>query len=170
MSRRPKERLKRNERHEHDCGIHDHWPHWRNQVGGATLRVSIASSFCRRENRGEWIERTRWNEVTIFGEASRGYVKWISSGATSSSPQARRARRTNREKDEETLRGVTLAGKRIERLWRGRHHGDDNDAKRQRTTGGRRLHSLLNDVDTPESSNEKKDLCGSFTQIPANVE
>jgi single-strand DNA-binding protein len=42
---------------------------------GATLRFSIASSFCRLDNRGEWVERTRWNEVTIFGEASRGYVK-----------------------------------------------------------------------------------------------
>jgi single-strand DNA-binding protein len=42
---------------------------------GSTLRVSVASSFSRRDNSGEWIDRTRWNELTIFGEATRGYVK-----------------------------------------------------------------------------------------------
>jgi hypothetical protein len=35
---------------------------------GSTLRVSVASSFSRRDNSGEWIDRTRWNELTIFGE------------------------------------------------------------------------------------------------------
>src|ERR1700733_11388181 len=44
------------------------------QVGSA-LRVSVASSFSRRDNSGEWAERTRWNEVTVFGEGTRGYVK-----------------------------------------------------------------------------------------------
>src|SRR5208283_5458037 len=33
---------------------------------GSTLRVSVASSFSRRDNSGEWVERTRWNEVTVF--------------------------------------------------------------------------------------------------------
>ena len=42
---------------------------------GSTLRVSVASSFSRRDNSGEWVERTRWNEVTVFGEGTRGYVK-----------------------------------------------------------------------------------------------
>ena len=42
---------------------------------GTTLRVSVASSYSRKDNRGEWVERTRWNEVTVFGESSRGYVK-----------------------------------------------------------------------------------------------
>jgi hypothetical protein len=42
---------------------------------GTTLRVNIASSHSRKDNRGEWVERTRWNEVTVFGESSRGYVK-----------------------------------------------------------------------------------------------
>jgi hypothetical protein len=28
---------------------------------GSTLRVSVASSFSRRDNSGEWIDRTRWN-------------------------------------------------------------------------------------------------------------
>jgi single-strand DNA-binding protein len=42
---------------------------------GTTLRVNIASSYSRKDNRGEWVERTRWNEVTVFGESTRGYVK-----------------------------------------------------------------------------------------------
>ena len=42
---------------------------------GTTLRVSVASSYSRKDNRGEWVERTRWNEVTVFGESTRGYVK-----------------------------------------------------------------------------------------------
>ena len=41
---------------------------------GTTLRVSIASSESRKDNRGEWVERTRWNEVTIFGDSTHGYV------------------------------------------------------------------------------------------------
>ena len=42
---------------------------------GTTVRVSIASSYSRKDNRGEWVERTRWNEVTVFGKSTRGYVK-----------------------------------------------------------------------------------------------
>jgi single-stranded DNA-binding protein len=42
---------------------------------GTTLRVNIASSYSRKDNRGEWVERTRWNEVTVFGESSLGYVR-----------------------------------------------------------------------------------------------
>jgi single-stranded DNA-binding protein len=42
---------------------------------GTTLRVNIASSYSRKDNRGEWVERTRWNEVTVFGDSGRGYVK-----------------------------------------------------------------------------------------------
>jgi single-strand DNA-binding protein len=34
---------------------------------GSTLRVSVASSFSRCDNTGEWIDRTRWNELTVFG-------------------------------------------------------------------------------------------------------
>ena len=36
-----------------------------------TMRVNIASSYNRKDNRGEWVERTRWNEVTVFGESSQ---------------------------------------------------------------------------------------------------
>ena len=91
---------------------------------GTTLRVSIASSYSRKDNRGEWVERTRWNEVTVFGESTRGYVKRnivkgdlvFTSGSMG---------QTKWEKDGETFYGVTLAGERIERLSKGPNHGDD---------------------------------------------
>jgi single-strand DNA-binding protein len=86
---------------------------------GTTLRVSVASSYSRKDNRGEWVERTRWNEVTVFGESTRGYVKRnivkgdlvFTSGSMG---------QTKWEKDGETFYGVTLAGERIEASARGR--------------------------------------------------
>ena len=98
---------------------------------GATLRVSVASSFSRRDNSGEWIDRTRWNELTIFSEATRGYVKRnlvkgdliFTSGSLS---------QTKWEKDGETFYGVTLACEQIERLSKGR------TARTLRTTARRR--------------------------------
>jgi single-stranded DNA-binding protein len=97
---------------------------------GSTLRVSVASSFSRRDNSGEWVERTRWNDVTVFGEATRGYVKRnivkgdliFTSGSMS---------QTKWEKDGETFYGVTLACERIERLCKGPNHGDDKDPEPQ---------------------------------------
>ena len=97
---------------------------------GSTLRVSVASSFSRRDNSGEWVERTRWNEVTVFGEGTRGYVKRnivkgdliFTSGSMG---------QTKWEKDGETFYGVTLACERIERLSKGPNHGEDNGADAQ---------------------------------------
>src|SRR5271163_1436524 len=85
---------------------------------GSTLRVSVASSFSRRDNSGEWVERARWNEVTVFGEGTRGYVKRnivkgdliFTSGSMGE---------TKWEKDGETFYGVTLACEQIERLSKG---------------------------------------------------
>ena len=93
---------------------------------GPTLRVSVASSFSRRDNSGEWIERTRWNELTVFGEGTRGYVKRnlvkgdliFTSGSMG---------QTKWEKDGETVYGVTLACERIERLSKGPNHGEAQD-------------------------------------------
>jgi single-strand DNA-binding protein len=93
---------------------------------GSTLRVSVASSFSRRDNGGEWIDRTRWNEVTVFGEATRGYVKRnivkgdliFASGSLS---------QTKWEKDGETFYGVTLACEQIERLSKGPNRADAQD-------------------------------------------
>ncbi len=97
---------------------------------GSTLRVSVASSFSRRDNSGEWVERTRWNEVTVFGEGTRGYVKRnIVKGdlifASGSMGQ------TKWEKDGETFYGVTLACERIERLCKGPNHSEDNGGDAQ---------------------------------------
>jgi single-strand DNA-binding protein len=97
---------------------------------GSTLRVSVASSFSRRDNGGEWVERTRWNEVTVFGEATRGYVKRnvvkgdliFTSGSMG---------QTKWEKDGETFYGVTLACEGIERLYKGPNHGDENGQEAQ---------------------------------------
>jgi single-strand DNA-binding protein len=102
---------------------------------GTTLRVNIASSYSRKDNRGEWVERTRWNEVTVFGESSRGYIRRnivkgdlvFTSGSMG---------QTKWEKDGETFYGVTLAAERIERLCKGPNHGDDkNDEPQERSSG-----------------------------------
>jgi single-stranded DNA-binding protein len=113
------------------------------QQVGTTLRVSIASSYSRKDNRGEWIERTRWNEVTVFGESTRGYVKRnivkgdlvLASGSMG---------QTKWEKDGETFYGVTLAGERIERLSKGPNHqgNSPDEPQEQRPARG-------NDDDIP---------------------
>jgi len=74
--------------------------------------VSVASTFSRRDNSGEWVERTRWNEVTVFGGGTRGYVKRnivkgdliFTSGSMG---------QTKWEKDGEMFYGVTLACERM---------------------------------------------------------
>ena len=104
---------------------------------GTTVRVSIASSYSRKDNRGEWVERTRWNEVTVFGESTRGYVKRnivkgdlvFTSGSMG---------QTKWEKDGETFYGVTLAGERLERLCKGPNHGDDKSDEPQERRQRRR--------------------------------
>ena len=101
---------------------------------GSTLRVSVASSFSRRDNSGEWIERTRWNELTVFGEGTRSYVKRnivkgdlvVTSGSMG---------QTKWEKDGETLYGVTLACERIERLCKGPNHRGDKGDEPQEVQG-----------------------------------
>src|SRR5271166_1634582 len=130
MSPRPEERLKEGmETHEHDRGIHDHRPRWRNQAG--RLHAARERRFeLQLYNSGEWVERTRWNEVTVFGEGTRGYVKRnivkgdliFTSGSMG---------QTKWEKDGETFYGVTLACERIERLCKGPNHGEDNGAEAQ---------------------------------------
>jgi single-strand DNA-binding protein len=112
---------------------------------GSTLRVSVASSFSRRDNGGEWIDRTRWNEVTVFGEATRGYVKRnivkgdliFTSGSLS---------QTKWEKDGETFYGVTLACEQIERLSKGPNRADAQDHCQEAQDSRR---AALDDSDIP---------------------
>jgi single-stranded DNA-binding protein len=101
---------------------------------GTTLRVNIASSYSRKDNRGEWVERTRWNEVTVFGESTRGYVRRnivkgdlvFTSGSMG---------QTKWEKDGETFYGVTLAAERLERLCKGRTTATTRTMSRGRSGG-----------------------------------
>ncbi len=95
---------------------------------GSTLRVSIASSTSRKDDRGEWIEHTRWNEVTIFSEGKQGRVKRnldagdlvFASGTLG---------QNSWEKNGEKVYGVTLACERIERLSKGPNRPDASEER-----------------------------------------
>jgi single-strand DNA-binding protein len=115
----------------------------RDQQVGSTLRVSIASSFSRRDDRGDWIGRTRWNEVTIFVEATRGFVtRNIVKGDLSFSSGS--MGQTKWGKGGETFFGMTLTAERIERLSKGPNHGDDKGEEHQERGAG-----PVNDPDIP---------------------
>ena len=93
---------------------------------GTTRASSIASSYSRKDNRGEWVERTRWNEVTVFGEFTRGYVKRnIVKGhglhlGLNGPNEVGEGRRN-------VLRRHARRRKRLERLCKGPNHGDDKE-------------------------------------------
>jgi single-strand DNA-binding protein len=91
---------------------------------GSTLRVSVASSFSRRDNSGEYVKRNIVKGDLLFSSGSMGQTKW--------------------EKDGETFYGMTLACERIERLCKGPNHGEDNGADAQE---GRR--PPIDDSDIP---------------------
>ena len=93
---------------------------------GTTLRVTIASGYPYKGDRGDWQERTRWNEITIFPEARQSYVQRnLKSGdlvrATGVLEQ------TSWEKNGETHYGVTLACEQIGRLAKGPGHAGSAD-------------------------------------------
>jgi len=82
---------------------------------GSTVHVSIASSYSYKDTRGDWAENVKWNEVTIFSEATQGYVKrnirkgdLVYAAGTLS--------QTSYERNGERIYGVTLACEQIERL------------------------------------------------------
>ena len=92
---------------------------------GTTLRVTIAASYPYKDDRGEWTEKTRWNEITIFNEARQSYIQRnIKSGdlvrATGVIEQ------TSWDKNGETQYGVSLACEQIGRLAKGPNHTDGN--------------------------------------------
>ena len=88
---------------------------------GTTLRVTIASGYPYKDDHGEWQERTRWNEITIFNDARQSYVQRnLKTGdlirATGVLEQ------TSWEKNGETHYGVTLACEQVGRLAKGPGH------------------------------------------------
>jgi single-strand DNA-binding protein len=93
---------------------------------GTTLHVTIASGYPYKDDRGDWQERTRWNEITVFNDARQSYVQRnLKSGdlirATGVLEQ------TSWEKNGETHYGVTLACEQIGRLAKGPGHAAGAD-------------------------------------------
>jgi len=82
---------------------------------GTTVRVSIAANYSYKDNRGEWIENVKWNEVTIFNEATQGFVKRnLTKGDLVYTDGI--LGQTSYERNGERVYGMTLACQRIERL------------------------------------------------------
>ena len=82
---------------------------------GTTVRVSIAANYSYKDNRGEWIENVKWNEVTIFNEATQGFVKRnLTKGDLIYTDGI--LGQTSYERNGERVYGMTLACQRIERL------------------------------------------------------
>src|SRR5208282_5782644 len=83
---------------------------------GTTVRVSIAANYSYKDKRsGDWVENVKWNEVTIFNEATQGFVKRnLSKGDMVYADGV--LGQTSYERDGERVYGMTLACQRIERL------------------------------------------------------
>jgi single-stranded DNA-binding protein len=82
---------------------------------GTTVRVSIAANYSYKDNRGEWIENVKWNEVTIFNEATQGFVKRnLTKGDLVYTDGI--LGQTSYERNGERVYGMTLACQRMERL------------------------------------------------------
>jgi single-stranded DNA-binding protein len=41
---------------------------------GSTVHISIASNYSYKDSSGEWQNKTHWNDVTIFRDATQRYV------------------------------------------------------------------------------------------------
>ena len=82
---------------------------------GSTVRVTIASSYSYKDQQGEWIEQAKWNEITIFNEATQGFVRRnLEKGDLVYA--AGTLAQTSYRKDGETVYGMTLGCEQIERL------------------------------------------------------
>ena len=42
---------------------------------GSTLRVSVCANYGAKDDAGEWHEQPYWNEVTIFQDGTKGWVR-----------------------------------------------------------------------------------------------
>ena len=82
---------------------------------GTTVRVSIAANYSYKDKRGDWVDNVKWNEVTIFNEATQGFVKRnLAKGDMVYADGI--LGQTSYERDGERVYGMTLACQRIERL------------------------------------------------------
>jgi single-stranded DNA-binding protein len=95
---------------------------------GSTLRVSIASTYSRKDARGDWLDKSNWNEITIFNDATQGYVRRnISVGDLVYTDGA--LSQNSYEKDGQRVYQVTLACERIDRLVKAEGKPDAADEK-----------------------------------------
>jgi len=83
---------------------------------GTTVRVTIAANYSYKDKRsGDWVDNVKWNEVTIFNEATQGFVKRnLTKGDLVYADGI--LGQTSYERDGERVYGMTLACQRIERL------------------------------------------------------
>jgi single-stranded DNA-binding protein len=82
---------------------------------GSTLRVTVASSYSFKDDHGDWIDRANWNEITIFNDNTKGYVRRNISVGDLISTQGTISQ-TSYEKDGERVYTTRLACERIDRL------------------------------------------------------
>jgi single-stranded DNA-binding protein len=98
---------------------------------GSTVRVTIASSYSYKDKQGDWIEQAKWNEITIFNEATQGFVnRNLEKGDLVYA--AGTLAQTSYKKDGETVYGMTLACEQIERLAKSSSREDASEARQAR--------------------------------------
>jgi single-stranded DNA-binding protein len=96
---------------------------------GTTVRVSIAANYSYKNNQGDWVDNVKWNEITIFNEATQGFVKRnLTTGDMVYADGI--FGQTSYERGGERVYGMTLACQRIERLAKadGRHEAAEQHA------------------------------------------
>ena len=98
---------------------------------GSTVRVTIASSYSYKDKQGEWIEQAKWNEITIFNEATRGFVQRNLEKGDLVYAAGTLAQSSYR-KDGEMVYGMTLACEQIERLAKANSREDATEGRQPR--------------------------------------
>ena len=98
---------------------------------GSTVRVSIASSYSYKDKQGEWIEQAKWNEITIFNEATQGFVQRNLEKGDLAYAAGTLAQSSYR-KDGEMVYGMTLACEQIERLAKANSREDATEGRQPR--------------------------------------
>ncbi|VFU17557.1 single-stranded DNA-binding protein [Methylocella tundrae] len=110
---------------------------------GSTVRVTIASSYSYKDRQGDWIEQAKWNEITIFNEATQAYVQRnLEKGDLVYA--AGTLAQTSYKKDGEMVYGMTLGCEQIERLAKSSSGEDASEGREPR-----RAAKALQDDDVP---------------------